>query len=372
MLARNRLADDPGNRKDRLGSRLEALRSEVRACVAAVDRVAIALYDAGSGTIKTFLSSPPGESPLAHYRIPLASATWLDEVRRSARPRVINSFRAAALGEQRHSRDIAAAGFKSSYTVPVFGDAGFLGFVFFNSRREQVFSEAVTRQLDLYARIICLALESAQRSVAILTGGLAVLRQVSRFRDDETGEHLARMSYYSELIALAVAPHCGLDDEWAEYVRLYAPLHDIGKIAVPDAVVFKPGPLEPAEFEVMKGHAAKGEEILAGLVRELGLEAVPHIRSLLQIARHHHEAWDGSGYPDGLKGRQIPLVARIVKVADAFDALVSRRCYKEPWPMEQAAAYLRKLSGVKFDPRCVEAFARSSAEVEAIIRRCGA
>ena len=369
MLATNKLAGDSGNRKDLLGGRLDTLRREVHACVPVVDRFAIALYDAQTGTIKTFLGSPPGESPLAHYRIPLTNARWLDEVRRSARPRVINSLRTAALGDQRHSRDIAAAGFKSSYTVPVFGDAGFLGFVFFNSRRENVFSEAATRQLDLFARIICLAVESALRSVAILTGGLAVLRQISRFRDDETSGHLARMSYYSELIALAVAPHCGLDDEWAEYVRLYAPLHDIGKIAVPDAVVFKPGPLEPGEFEVMKGHAARGEEILAGLIRELGLEEMPHIQSLLHIARHHHEAWDGSGYPDRLKGPQIPLVARIVKVADAFDALVSRRCYKEPWPMEEAIAHLRTLSGVKFDPQCVEAFVRNGDEAKAIIRR---
>ena len=138
---------------------------------------------------------------------------------------------------------------------------------------------------------------------------------------------------------------------------------------MPDAVVFKPGPLEPGEFEVMKGHAARGEEILAGLIRELGLEEMPHIQSLLHIARHHHEAWDGSGYPDRLKGPQIPLVARIVKVADAFDALVSRRCYKEPWPMEQAIAHLRKLSGVKFDPQCVEAFVRNGDEAKAIIRR---
>lgn len=346
MLARNRLAGDSGTRKDLLASRLDALRSEVRAGVPAVDRVAIALYDAQTGSIKTFLSSPAGESTLSHYRIPLANARWLDQVRRSGRPRVINSFRAAVLG-----------------------DAGFLGFMFFNSRQENVFAEAVTRQLDLFARIICLALESAQRSVAILNGGLAVLREVSRFRDDETSEHLARMSYYSQLIALAIAPQCGLDDEWAEYVRLYAPLHDIGKVTVPDAVMFKPGPLEPAEFEVMKGHAARGEEILAGMIRELGLQDMPHIRGLLQIARHHHEAWDGSGYPDGLKGPQIPLVARVVKVADAFDALVSRRCYKDPWPMDEALAHLRRRSGAEFDPMCVEAFARNRVEIEAIIRR---
>jgi HD-GYP domain-containing protein (c-di-GMP phosphodiesterase class II) len=367
----NRPVRDSVESNPLLGSRLDALHGEVRGYVPAVDRVAVALYDARSGTIKTFLSSPRNERVLAHYRIPLASATWLDEVRRSRRPRLINGLRATALGGQRHSREILAAGFKSSYTVPVSTDAGFLGFVFFNSRVEQAFSDAATRQLDLFARIVGLAVESALRSTAVLTGGLAVLRQVSRLRDEETADHLARMSSYTELIALAVAPQLGLDDEWAQYVRLYAPLHDIGKIAIPDAVMLKRGPLEPAEFETMKSHAASGEDILAGLIRALELEAMPHIGALLDIARHHHEAWDGSGYPDGLKGPQIPPAARIVKVADAFDALLSRRPYKEPWPIEEAFAYLRRLSGVKFDPQCVDALMRNRPEVEAIACRFG-
>ena len=355
-----------------LSSRLDALQRELRGYVPAVDRVAVALYDAGSDTIKTFLSSPRNERVFAHYRVPLASATWLDELRRSRRPRLVDSMRPATLGGQRHSRELLAAGFKASYTVPVFSDAGFLGFVFFNSRAERAFSEAATRQLDLFARIVGLAVESALRSTAVLTGGLAVLRQVSRLRDEETADHLARMSRYTELIALAVAPQLGLDDEWAEYLRLYAPLHDIGKIAIPDAVMHKPGPLEPAEFETMKSHAASGADLLAGLIRALELESMPHISSLLDIARHHHEAWDGSGYPDGLKGPEIPLAARIVQVADAFDALLSRRPYKEPWPIEEAFAHLRGLSGVKFDSQCVEALVRNRPEVEAIARRFGA
>jgi len=369
MLANRKDACRTGERNELLSTRLDAVRKQVRAYAPCVDRVAIALYDAQTDHIKTFLSSPSGEGVLSHYRMRLSKATWLDELRRSRRPRVINDIRPAVLGEQRHSRGIVAAGFRASYTVPVFGDTGFVGFVFFDSRQDNVFSEALTRQLDLFAGIVCLVVESVLRSFAILGGGLALLRQVSRFRDAETSDHLSRMACYSELIALALAPGFGLDDEWVEYMRLFAPLHDIGKIAVPDAIVFKPGALEPAEFEVMKRHAARGEEILAGLIRDLGLDEMPHIQSLLHIARHHHEAWDGSGYPDGLKGQQIPLAARIVKVADAFDALVSRRCYKGPWPMQQALEHLRELSGVKFDPRCVEALLRNRGEVEAIVRR---
>src|SRR6185503_19256818 len=121
------------------------------------------------------------------------------------------------------------------------------------------------------------------------------------------------------------AAELGRDDDWVEQIRQFAPLHDIGKIATPDAILFKAGKLTDAEFEVMKQHAAKGAEILMTLVENLSLEQVPYIEGLLHIARHHHERWDGKGYPGGLSGERIPPEARIIKVADVFDALTSKR-----------------------------------------------
>jgi hypothetical protein len=362
VLARKKDARSTGDGNALLSSRLDAVREQVQADFPLIERVSVALYDAQTRYLKTFLASPRGDGILAHYGVALGKAAWLDELRRTCRSRVIDDMQPAVLGEQPHSRAIVAAGFRSSYTVPVFGDAGFLGFVFFNSRRDRVFSHAVTRQLDLFVRIISLLIESALRSVTVLTGGLALLCRVCRFRDDETGEHLSRMSRYSEMIAVALAPKFGLDEEWAQSVRLFAPLHDIGKIAVPDAIVFKPGALEPAERDVMKRHAERGAEILADLIRELGLEKMPHTQTLLHIARHHHEAWDGGGYPDGLRGEEIPLAARIVKVADVFDALTSKRCYKPAWPVEAALQHLRSLAGVELDPQCVDAFLQARAQ----------
>jgi HD-GYP domain-containing protein (c-di-GMP phosphodiesterase class II) len=205
--------------------------------------------------------------------------------------------------------------------------------------------------------------------VGILAGGLHLLREISRFRDDETSSHLSRMSYYSELIARQLAAEIGRDDDWVEYVRLFAPLHDIGKIATPDAILFKRGKLTEAEFEVMKEHAGKGAAILISLIEDLSLEHVPYIDSLLHIARHHHERWDGTGYPDGLSGGHIPPEARIVKVADVFDALTSRRCYKEAWPLEEAAEYLREGAGTQFDPRCVKILLGRKDEIVGIMKR---
>jgi HD-GYP domain-containing protein (c-di-GMP phosphodiesterase class II) len=352
-----------------LNHRLGKLHEQVREHFPFIVRASVALYDAKTDDIKTFLHSPAESSPLKHYRTKLASARWLDELRRSRRPRVIDELAPSILGEQAHSVRIAAAEYKASYTVPIFEDENFLGFVFFNADQSRAFSEGVTRQLDLFVRIISLMIENALRSVTVLTGGLQLLREISRFRDDETSNHLSRMSYYTELIARGIAAEIGRDDDWVEQVRLFAPLHDIGKITTPDAILFKPGKLTEAEFEVMKGHAPRGAEILMTLIENLSLEQVPYIEALLNIARHHHERWDGKGYPGGLAGERIPAEARIIKVADVFDALTSARCYKEAWPVERAAEYLREGAGTQFDPRCVEVLLAQDQEILGIMKR---
>ncbi|HYA46524.1 MAG TPA: HD domain-containing phosphohydrolase [Burkholderiales bacterium] len=357
------------NGVEALNHRLGSVHDQVREYFPFVVRIAVALYDPKTDDIKTFLHSPSEGSPLTHYSTKLAGAGWLDELRRSRRSRVIDALESSVLGDQPHSLRIGAAGYKASYTVPVFDESSFLGFVFFNTDESHVFTERITRQLDLFVRIISLMIESALRSVNILVGGLHLLREISRFRDDETSSHLSRMSYYSELIARRIAANIGRDDDWVEHLRLFAPLHDIGKIATPDTILFKPDKLTEVESGVMRQHAAKGAAILIALIQSLSLEQVPHIDSLLNIARHHHERWDGKGYPDGLSGEHIPPEARIVKVADVFDALTSRRCYKPAWPPEKAAAFLRERAGIEFDARCVEALLSRNDEIVGIMQR---
>lgn len=352
-----------------LNQRLGSVHLQVREYFPFVVRIAVALHDPVTDEIKTFLYSPSGTSPIADYRIPLSRAGWLDAVRLSRRARVIDELEPSVVGGQEHSLRILAAGYKSSYTVPIFDESRFLGFVFFDADRSRVFTARVTRQLDLFVRIISLMVENALRSVDVLVGGLHLLHEISSFRDVESSSHLSRMSYYSEQIARRIASEIGRDDAWVEYVRLFAPLHDIGKIAIPDAILLKPGELTDAESEVMKQHAVKGEKILATLIRELSLDEMQHIDGLRYIARHHHERWDGGGYPDGLSGADIPIEARIVRVADVFDALTSKRCYKDAWPTEKAAAFLRGGAGTSFDPRCVEVFLARSEEIAAIMNR---
>jgi putative two-component system response regulator len=174
---------------------------------------------------------------------------------------------------------------------------------------------------------------------------LLCLGRAAEHRDPETHEHVTRMSNYSRLIGL----HLGLSSEDAELLLLAAPLHDIGKLGTPDNILLKPGKLTPAEFEIMKEHTVIGSRILAH-------GDSPILKAGAQIALAHHEKFDGSGYPYGLKGESIPLFARIVAVADVFDALTSERPYKSAWPIERAIAHIREARGRHFDPACVDAF----------------
>jgi len=161
------------------------------------------------------------------------------------------------------------------------------------------------------------------------------------------------------LIAQGLAPKRGLDDEFVEYVFLFAPLHDIGKIAIPDKILLKPTELTDEEFKTMKSHVLRGREMIDQVLENMDLFSLPHIDVLRNIIELHHEAWDGTGYPHGLKGEDIPMEARIISVADVFDALSSARPYKKPWTNEAAITYLQQHAGQQFDAECVEVLADS-------------
>lgn len=184
------------------------------------------------------------------------------------------------------------------------------------------------------------------------------LARAAEWRDDDTAQHVQRVSEISCLIAR----EAGLDDEQCRLIREASPMHDLGKIGVPDEVLRKPGKLTPQEFELVKQHSNIGADILRG-------GTTPIVRMAEDIARWHHERWDGTGYPDGLKGEEIPLPPRIVAIADVFDALTSRRPYKEAWPMIKAVEAIRSLAGTHFDPRLVECFLSALPEVAEVMER---
>ncbi|MDC0673537.1 response regulator [Nannocystis radixulma] len=181
------------------------------------------------------------------------------------------------------------------------------------------------------------------------------LSRAAEFRDDETGQHLQRMSWYCHLIGSKI----GLSPSTCELLRIASPMHDVGKLGIPDRILLKPGRLTPEEFTIMKTHAEIGYRILHGSTAEpLELAAT--------IAHTHHEKWDGNGYPRGLRGEDIPLAGRIAAIADVFDALTSARPYKPAWPLEAALDLMRKNAGSHFDPHLTEVFLLHIDEVLAI------
>ena len=190
-----------------------------------------------------------------------------------------------------------------------------------------------------------------ERTAELYNTRLEIVRRLGRaaeFRDNETGMHIIRMSKISALIGQG----SGLDLEQCEMLLNASPMHDIGKIGIPDHVLLKPGKLDPAEWEIMKTHARIGADILAG-----------HESELLEMARvialTHHEKWDGTGYPQGLAEKAIPLPGRIVALADVFDALTSVRPYKKAWSVDEAVRFIEENSSKHFDPQLVTVFTQS-------------
>lgn len=184
------------------------------------------------------------------------------------------------------------------------------------------------------------------------------LSKAAEYRDPETGAHILRMAHYSQIIARELGMSVADQDLLLEA----APMHDIGKVGIADKILLKPGRLDPDEFEIMKQHAVFGYELLKGSSSRV-------LQAGAEIARGHHEKFDGSGYPVGIRGEGIPIFSRIVAVADVFDALTSERPYKKAWTIEAAVDFLNAGSGTHFDPSCVSAFLNAWEDIMAVRER---
>jgi putative two-component system response regulator len=217
-------------------------------------------------------------------------------------------------------------------------------------------------------------LEARRREVERLRDTtLFVMVGLAEFRDTDTGNHIQRTQEYVRTLARWIAEQPGAPAELTELaideLAKAAPLHDIGKVAIPDGILLKPGKLSADEWRVMQTHAEQGGDLLQRAIDRLGDDAGLMLHYGKQIARHHHEKWDGSGYPDRLAGEAIPLSARLMAVADVYDALISVRPYKQAMTHDQAVAFIRDGSGTHFDPRVVEALNACLTEVQEIAAR---
>lgn len=210
-------------------------------------------------------------------------------------------------------------------------------------------------QVELADRAQWLTREVERATAHLLAREEEIIYRLARaieYRDGDTGEHVSRVAQISQLIGEGI----GLPPDRCRMIYLAAPLHDIGKIGIADAILSKPGKLTPEEMAIMREHVTIGARILERGSSEL-------IRTAELIAQSHHERWDGTGYPDRLSGTDIPIEARIVALADVFDALCSERPYKQAWPIEKAYAEIVRCSGTHFDPACVAAFRAKWPEI---------
>jgi HD-GYP domain-containing protein (c-di-GMP phosphodiesterase class II) len=356
------------NRKSSISDKLKALHHVAQQHNPLITRIAVALYDHDTDLLKTFIDSNEGKTPLANYQAKLSETESLRKILESSEPRVINDLTLLNNVEKIHSKVLLEAGYLSSYTFPMICNDHFFGFVFFNAIEKNVFSEHVMVELDMVGHMISLLIYNERSNIRTLLATVKSALNMTHSRDPETASHLERMSRYTRLIAKELADKYNFNDQFIEHIYLFAPLHDLGKIKVPDRILLKPDKLTTEEFSVMQNHPKDGRELIDLLLENYGLNGVGHVEMLRNIANFHHEFVDGSGYPDGLKGDSIPIEARIVTVADVFDALTSERPYKKAWSNEAAYQRLQEMSGKQFDPECVQALIKNKAKIEEIQR----
>jgi HD-GYP domain-containing protein (c-di-GMP phosphodiesterase class II) len=351
-----------------LSEKLHIIHHALRRRIEFITRVAVALYDEGTHSVKTFLASPDELNDLIQYTVPISNAPSLEHVLRTRQPRVVTNLRLFAEGDNEHTRKINHQGYACSYTFPMQHRQRVVGFIFFNGNRPNCFDEFSLELLPVFSHLIT---QIIINELGVFHNVLAALRTTSEIvhlRDPETGMHLERMSRFSRLIAqeMAKSKRYAFSDEYIEHLFLFSPMHDIGKVCIPDKILMKPGILTPEERTIIQTHTTKGRQLVDTLIQNFDLGDVRNINMLCNIVELHHEVMDGSGYPHGLRGEEIPIEAHIVAVADIFDALTSVRSYKAAWSNADAAAYLRERAGTHLHPDCVMALIDNLDKVVAI------
>lgn len=262
--------------------------------------------------------------------------------------------------KNRSLKMIVDEGIKSNMIIPLIIESKVFGFLFFSSFEKGSYNKRSLRIGENIAYSIASIIDQTYLTKQMLNNITLTFANLVEKKDLETGNHINRMTKYSKVIAEGLISHekdhYRVNSSFIYDIQLYAPLHDIGKVGIPDDILNKPGKLTSEEWLIMKEHANIGANILADLKDSLQIFGKQFYQMAIDVTRHHHEKWDGTGYPYGLKGEKIPLSARIVAIADVFDALSSRRSYKEPISFYDAVEIIKDGSGSHFDPALVSVF----------------
>ena len=351
-----------------LSKRIKQIHANLNESFPSLCRISIALYDENTDLLKTFTHSTLGTTPVTYYSSKLSNSESLSLLATTKETRIIDDITLIPSGAE-HTRRIKAADYRSSLTYPIFHNDHFIGFLFMNAKETSYFSSLIIDRLQIFVQLVSTLLLAETMPIKMLRGAVATAQEFSRIKDEETGEHLARMSHYARLITLKIGQKYGLNDQEVEYIFQFAPLHDVGKVGIPDAVMLKHGKLSETEIAIIQRHVLIGGHIIDIMIEKFDLGGMDHVQLLKNIVLYHHERYDGTGYTAGLKGKRIPIEARITTTADVFDALTSKRPYKERWSNRKAFAYLKEHKGSMFDPDCVDALLSSKQQIQEIQER---
>lgn len=322
----------------------------------------IASYGVSDGQVKGLPENLIGKS----FSI---DDTSLGDLIKTGKARIINDLEDYVKNKpiKPYNRVILNAGIRASITLPLKVSGEPVGIIFFSSINKNVYHEGHLNFLGTLADSIAISFYQNAYIDNIIYSSILALAKLAEARDTDTGEHLDRMKVYSRIIAQLLLENDLYTDEvnW-EFIRnieRYSPLHDIGKVGISDSILLKKGKLNEEEYEEMKKHTYYGASVLKTAEQNISRKGHSLFGLGIEIAECHHEKWDGSGYPYGKKGLEIPLSARIVAIADVFDALTSRRPYKEPMSFDEAINIIAEGSGTHFDPYIVDVFLKNKNRI---------
>lgn len=272
-----------------------------------------------------------------------------------------------------YNRVILEAGIRSSITLPLKVSNEPIGVIFFSSNKKNVYNDEHVKFLETLVNSIAISFDKNIFVNDLLYSNILALVKLAEARDEDTGEHLERMKTYSRAITQFLYESSTYKDkinpEYIDKIERFSPMHDIGKVGIRDGILLKPGKLTFDEFKEMKKHPSYGAEVLRTAESNISRKGKSLFILGIEITEGHHEKWDGSGYPYGKSGQDIPLSARIVAVADVFDALTSRRPYKEPYTFEESYNIIVEGSGKHFDPEIVKAFVTNKDRIVGIYKK---
>ncbi|MGD8171436.1 HD domain-containing phosphohydrolase [Vibrio sp. TRT 21S02] len=345
---------------DSLNAQLQSIKSRMSSHIPHLDRISFALFDEHEQTLRTYADSSLLSLQKAHYEASISRLPALKQCMESGVPRVLNDL--TDMTPSPHITMLIECGYRSSAAIPLYQSGDFIGFAFLNSFTKAAFDLSIITRLKPYIDMIQFAVFSEYQLVHAIIECAEQVQRHSPVYHRESQAHKERIAFYARIIAANLADMYGFDDETVENISLFAQFHDLGKTRLPVTLLCKMAPLTSKELIQIRKHIQHGMDIIDEILEALGYPHHPSVLLLSQIMAHHHEFLDGSGYPDGLIGEEIPIAARIVSVANIYDAMTAHKPYRQACSAMHAILELEKMVHQgKLDKHCVEALRESQS-----------